>query len=88
MTPSSEGWLDRFKKRREDTYCVISGEANEVPEGIVNMLPNLLQGYEPKDIFNANETGLFKLLPDRIYKFKGHMCHEDKKVMKMKMKIA
>ena len=64
---------------------MISGEANAVPNSIVNeflynKLPNLLQGHEPKDTFNADETGHFsKLLPDRTYTFKGDRCHDGKK---------
>ena len=30
----SDGWLGRFKKRREIAYRVISGKANAVPESI------------------------------------------------------
>ena len=81
----SDGWLDRFKKRREVTFRMVSGEANSVPKNIVddflhNKLPKLLEEYEPKDIFNADETGLFfKLLPDRTYTFKGDTCHGGKK---------
>ncbi len=64
---------------------MVSGEANSVPKNIVddflhNKLPKLLEEYEPKDIFNADETGLFfKLLPDRTYTFKGDTCHGGKK---------
>ena len=81
----SDGWLDRFKKRRAITFRIVSGEANSVPKDIVddwlcNELPSLLEEYDPKDVFNADETGLFfKLLPDRTYTYKGNNCHGGKR---------
>ena len=40
----------------------------------------LLKGYTPKDVFNADETGLFwRLLPDMTFSFKGDKCHGGKK---------
>ena len=77
--------LDRFKKRRAIKFCIVSGEANSVPKDIVddwlcNKLPSLLEEYDPKDVFNADETGLFfKLLPDRTYTYKGDNCHGGKR---------
>ncbi|KAK9720512.1 Tc5 transposase DNA-binding domain [Popillia japonica] len=42
-------------------------------------LPELLQNYEPRNIFNADEFGLFfKLMPDKSYVFKGETCHGGK----------
>lgn len=42
-------------------------------------LPNLLEGYEPDDIYNADETALFfKCLPDKTFTFKGEKCHGGK----------
>ena len=39
------------------------GESESVPISIINnwlkKLPSLLQRYDPADIFNADETGLF-----------------------------
>lgn len=38
-------------------------------------LKKLLCDYNPKDIFNADETGLFFcLLPDKMLEFKGVNC--------------
>jgi len=73
-------WLVQFTKRREVTYRVINGEANSVPESIIddflyNKLPNLFQGYDPKVILKVDETGhFFELLPDRTYTSNGHIC--------------
>ena len=77
----SDGWLNRFLKRREISFRVLSGEANSAPKVTVddwlcNKLPGLLEEYDKNDIFNADETGLFfMLLPDRTYTFKGDNCH-------------
>jgi hypothetical protein len=36
-------------------------------------------GYEPRDVYNANETGLFfNVLPDRTLAYKGESCHGGK----------
>lgn len=43
------------------------------------MLPPLLEGYDPDDIYNLDETGLFfKCLPDKTLAFKGERCHGGK----------
>lgn len=42
-------------------------------------MPALLAPYEEKDIFNADETGLFfKCLPDKTLTFKNEACHGGK----------
>jgi hypothetical protein len=36
-------------------------------------------GYEPRDVYSADETGLFfNLLPDRTFAYKGETCHGGK----------
>jgi hypothetical protein len=43
------------------------------------VLPTLLEGYEPQDIHNAIETGLFyNCLLERMLALKGQFCHERK----------
>ena len=43
------------------------------------MLPTLLSKYDLKDIFNADEFGLFyQCLPNKTYHFKGRKCSEGK----------
>lgn len=43
------------------------------------MLPPLLEGYHPDDIYNLDETGLFyKCLPNKSLAFKGEKCHGGK----------
>jgi len=73
----SKGWIDRFKKRSGIVYRKFSGEANSAnPEEVEawkgRILPHLMAKYSPKDIFNADECGLFyNMLPDKTYTFKG-----------------
>jgi hypothetical protein len=38
-----------------------------------------LEGYQPPDVHNADETGLFfNVLPDRTLAYKGETCHGGK----------
>lgn len=61
---ASVGWLDKFKKRHNIIQKVMCGESADVnehdcEEWCNNILPELLASYHEKDIFNADETGLF-----------------------------
>jgi len=39
-------------------------------------MPKITDGYQPKDIFNADETGLFyNLQPSKMMTYKGDSCH-------------
>lgn len=82
---ASDGWLDRFKRRHDINFRVISGESANVTSAQTDQwstitLPKLLKDYAPRDIFNADETGLFfKLLPDKSLVFKGDSCHGGKR---------
>lgn len=80
---ASEGWLSNFKKRHGITFKKMCGESASVDISIcsqwVNKLNQLLDGYEPRNIFNTDETGLFyKCLPDRTLTFKDEKCHGGK----------
>jgi hypothetical protein len=76
----SNGWIDRFKKWSGLVYRKIHGEANSVnPEEVVawkdTTLLQLMAKYSPKDIFNADEFGLFyNMLPDKTHTFKAASC--------------
>ncbi|XP_039287415.1 tigger transposable element-derived protein 4-like [Nilaparvata lugens] len=77
---ASEGWLSNFKNRHSITFKKICGESASVDSMVCNewtdKLKELLNGYEPKDIFNTDETGLFyKCLPDRTLTFRNEKCH-------------
>jgi transposase-like protein len=66
---ASNGWLTKFNIRNGITYKTICGESAAVNVEIAddwktNVLPDLLKDYEAKNVFNADETGLFfKCLP-------------------------
>jgi hypothetical protein len=67
---ASNGWITRFKDRHGLVYKKLAEESaavdSESMEVWLERLPSLLEGYEPRDIYNADETGLFlNVLPDR-----------------------
>ena len=80
----SSGWLQRFKERHAIVQKKICGESASVSTEtcdlwIEHTLPTLLDGYELKNIINADETGLFyKLLPNKTLCFKNEPCHGGK----------
>ncbi|CAF3379989.1 unnamed protein product [Rotaria socialis] len=66
----SDGWLDGFRTRYNTNFRVISGESRAVNQDIITdwktRLHNTIEHYDPVEIFNCDETGLFyKLMPDR-----------------------
>ncbi|XP_033231679.1 jerky protein homolog-like [Belonocnema kinseyi] len=67
----STGWLDNFKYRNGIVEKIISGESAAVAElncedNTTNVLPRLLEEYEPEDTFNVDGFGLFfTCSPDR-----------------------
>ncbi|CAG8449423.1 966_t:CDS:2 [Acaulospora morrowiae] len=66
----SNGWLSRFKVRHGIHQIKLHGEADSAPlDALPEMratLQELLSTYAPKDIFNADETGLFwRILPNK-----------------------
>src|SRR5437764_4221599 len=60
---ASNGWLDNFKKRHNLRQYNIHGEASSAPiqdlDSMRGRLRQTLRDYDPKDIFNCDETGLF-----------------------------
>jgi hypothetical protein len=69
---ASSGWLSRFKERHGLVFKKLAGSADAWLES----LPSLLEGYEARDVYNADETGLFfNVLPDRTLAYKGETCH-------------
>lgn len=81
---ASNGWLDRFKKRHGITCRAVCGESAAVSDESVEhwkeeVLPSLLEGFESRDIYNVDETGLFyQLMPSKTYSVKGEACHGGK----------
>lgn len=76
----SVGWLNRFKARHGIAMKVICGEGESTSKEDAikwreNQLQDILKQYEPKDIYNADETGLFyKCVPNRTLAEKGEKC--------------
>ncbi|GBN89635.1 hypothetical protein AVEN_216386-1 [Araneus ventricosus] len=82
---ASHGWVEKFKNRHSLATRILSGEIASVNEGTAEQwegnLASLVNGYEPKNICNCDETGLFyKLMPDKTLTFKREPCHGGKKV--------
>lgn len=66
LTITSRGWIYRFKSRHGVSKRVYAGEAAGADMKAVvtgrEQLKKLLEAYEPDDIFNIDETGLFYML--------------------------
>ena len=67
---ASIGWLESFRKRHNIDLRSFSGEEADVDGTVVadwrEKLPDLIRGYDPKDIFNMDETApFFRTLPNR-----------------------
>ncbi|XP_043469542.1 tigger transposable element-derived protein 4-like [Leptopilina heterotoma] len=80
---ASNGWFEGFKRRHDIVFKTLSGESKSVDVRVCNQwtkdLPNLLTEYDPEDIYNADETGLFfKCLPNKTFAFQGEKCHGGK----------
>ncbi|CAG4957237.1 unnamed protein product [Colias eurytheme] len=80
---ASNGCLEGLKRRHDIAFKKAAGENKSVDQVVCNHwtedLLNLLEGYEPDDIYNADETDLFfKCLPDKTFTFKGEKCHGGK----------
>ncbi len=60
---ASNGWLHHFQQRHMIKCSVLSGEAADVSDNVVEdwqkRLPDICRNYAPEDIFNGDETGLF-----------------------------
>lgn len=79
----SNGWIDRFRKRHGIAYRTVSGEAASVNVETVDdwksTLSTIIEGYEPRNIYNADETGLFFWVqPSKSLSLKGEACHGGK----------
>ncbi|XP_046406279.1 tigger transposable element-derived protein 4-like [Ischnura elegans] len=80
---ASKGWISRFKNRHGLVFKKLVGESAEVnaesTDDWLESLPLILEGYDPRDLYNADETGLFfNVLPDRTLAYKGECCHSGK----------
>lgn len=80
---ASNGWLESFRRRHNILFRTLCGEAGDVDEEVVadwkQRLPGLIEGYQAKDIFNMDETGLFfRALPNKTLVEKGKQCRGGK----------
>ena len=79
---ASDGWLRRWKERDNISFETVSGEPKSVTPQMGNAwsemsLPTLLSNYDLKDIYNADEFGLFYwCLPNKTYQLKSEKCYE------------
>lgn len=70
---ATDGWFSRWKARNGIVFTKLAGEAAEanVPAAksfISDVLPELLRTYEPRNILNADETGIyFRALPSTTF---------------------
>ena len=76
---ASSGWLDSFKARHGIVWNQVCGEAKDTDEQVVSdwtkKLESLTAGYDPKNIFNCDETGLFyRALPTKTFALRGERC--------------
>jgi len=81
---ASNGWLEKFLIRSNISFKSISGESKEVDLDIINdwkkKLQKICEPYDPRNIFNFDESGLFfKLLPNKTFAFKNETCAGGKK---------
>ena len=81
---ASNGWLESLKKRHNIASAVAWDESVGISEDTVSdwtgHVPNLCSGYEVKDIFNLDETGVFyRPLPDRTLTVPAKDCHGGKR---------
>jgi hypothetical protein len=78
---SSDSWIDCSKKIHNLVYKNISGESAVVnPETVMDWksedLPKIIDVYQPKYMFNVDETGLFhNLQPSKTLTYKGDSYH-------------
>ncbi len=76
---ASVGWLNSFKERHGIGFNQVCGEAKDIDVGTVESwkqeLQNLTSGYDSRDIYNADETGLFfRALPNKTLCLRGEKC--------------
>ena len=81
---ASNGWFERWKTRFNMSFKAITGEEKSVtPEmtssWLETYLPTILPRYDLKDIYNADEFGLFyQALPIKTMELKGEKCTRGK----------
>lgn len=83
-TDLTKSWVDRWKKRWGIGRVLKAGESGGVNMETVDewretVMKDILERYEPANIYNADETGLFwQLLPENTMGFLGKKQHGSK----------
>jgi hypothetical protein len=85
-------WLEAFRKRHCIQFRLLSGESAGMDKNVVNHwkqnLPNIIQGYDTRDIWNVDKTGfLWKGVPNRNLVLQGEKCKANK-LAKERLTIA
>lgn len=80
---ASNGWLEKFRLRNNIVYRKLNGEAADCPmeeaTSWMETLPQMIAEYEPKDVYNCDETGLlFRAVPDKTLCLKSDPCRGGK----------
>lgn len=76
---ASNGWLEKFSRRHRISFKTVCGESANVNLTDVDdwkvKLQSILKDYAPKDVFNADETGLFfRALPTKTFALRNDRC--------------
>jgi hypothetical protein len=76
---ASNGWMESFRRRHQMVFNELCGESSdansETIEEWVAKLPSIIQGYEPENIANGDETCLlFLALTNKSLCLKGEKC--------------
>jgi hypothetical protein len=76
---ASNGWLESFRKRHNISFKLLSGESVNLDHAVVqdwkSNVQSVLNGYDLKDVFNCDETGLFwRGIPNRTMALKSDQC--------------
>lgn len=80
---ASNGWIGHFRARHGICYRQVKGKAASVNpayiENWVVLLPCIINAYEPRYVYNADELGLIsKVQPTKSLSMKGESCHGTK----------
>ncbi|KAM7304477.1 tigger transposable element-derived protein 6-like [Ixodes scapularis] len=80
---ASNGWMDRIRLRHGISYRQLNGKATSMNpadiENWISLLPGIVNAYAPRDVYNADELGLFfKVQPTKSLNLKGESCHSGK----------
>nr|XP_042896541.1 tigger transposable element-derived protein 4-like [Parasteatoda tepidariorum] len=82
---ASNGWTQRFNARNNLYFKKLCGEAADFDNSSLKewkdiVLRDIHERYEPANVFNVDECGLFyRILPDKTLCFKGEKCIGGKK---------